>query len=197
MNVTKTSNGGRVPVAALAVAGAAVAWAAYQRFGTGFYYLHRFYMLMACFLLGLAALASLWRWLSIQGGNRPRRLAAAGVFAGAIGLIVLMGHESPAANLRKNRAYLERLAGIAAEYTAQHGEAPDQFDQAYDEAHRHSGVILPNRGDADGHGLLYQKLGKRAFALTSERAGVRVDYRDGTTSTRAEAPRDLAPLTRR
>ncbi len=197
MNVMKAVKGRRIPVAAVVLAAAVVAWAIDLRFATGYFYVHQLAMRAACVLLGLAAVAGLGRGLLGGIADRRRRLAAAAVFAGAIGLIVLMGHEPAAANLRKNRAYLERLAGIAAGYIARHGEAPDGFDQALNEAHAQTGLILPNRGDADGHGLAYEKLGKRAFALTSTRAGVKVIYREGTVSTREDTPRDPAALTRR
>ena len=197
MNVLKSGHGLRMPFAAVAVAAACVAWATYLRFATGFYYLHQFTMAAACVTLGLAATAGLGLGLFGRAEARRRRLATAAVFAAAIGLIAALGHESAAANLRKNRAYLERLAVIAAGYTDRHGEAPSAFDQALAEAQAQTGLILPNRGDADGHAFAYERLGKRAFALTSGRVGVKVVYRDGAVSTEPVAPREPGPLTRR
>jgi len=197
MNVMKAVKGRRIPVAAVVLAAAVVAWAIDLRFATGYFYVHQLAMRAACVLLGLAAVAGLGRGLLGGIADRRRRLAAAAVFAGAIGLIVLMGHEPAAANLRKNRAYLEHLAGIAAGYIARHGEAPDGFDQALNEAHAQTGLILPNRGDADGHALTYKKLGKRSFALSSGHAGISAVYTDGAISTCWFGISDRVPLTRR
>ena len=185
MNAERAVGKGWIPFGAIAVATACVAGAAYERFGGGFYWLNQSLLAAAAVppILGIAW--SLWRF-----GRRGwrRTLAAMGVYLLAIGIIALMGSESRAANLRKNRAYLERLAGIAASYTTRHGAAPDRFDQAVDEENRRSGLILPTRGDADGHALSYARFGPRDFTLASPKAGLRITYRGGAVTMTAGTP---------
>jgi len=168
------------------VATAAVASAAYLRFGRGYYLTQQGLLILLEILLGMGAVVT----LLASAGSRTRRrsrLVTAACCAAAFGAVLLMARESPAENRRKNGRYLERLAAIAGAYTVRHGEVPPVFGEAIDEEFRRAGTILPNRGDADGHKLSYRRLDAHAFALASERSGVTVTYRDGVVHS------DLGP----
>jgi len=71
--------------------------------------------------------------------------------------------ETDAANKRKNRRYLEYLGNIALQYAEEQGELPEYLSAALDR----TGKKLPNRGDADGRGLVYIKLNENEFILRS------------------------------
>lgn len=173
-----TSNRRSWPIWGPIVATAAVACAGYLRFARDYYYTQQELLALLKVALGLLVLVALVS-AALGRGRRRSRLLAAGCYAAALAAVVVLARESPAENRRKNRVYLERLAGIAAAYTNRHGAVPDQFDTAYSEAFTRSGTLLPHRGDADGNGLQYLKLRDRDFSLESESAGVTVIYRHG------------------
>lgn len=64
---------------------------------------------------------------------------------------------------KTNEEYLDYLASIVLNYQVKHGKLPEHFSVAHDD----SGIILPNRGDKNGNGLVYMQFPPNAFVFRS------------------------------
>ncbi|KAF3885980.1 MULTISPECIES: hypothetical protein [Nostocales] len=64
----------------------------------------------------------------------------------------------------QNCSYLkEKLGKIVLDFQKKHDRIPSSFE----EAHKDTQVILPNRGDAFGNPLIYRKTGEKSFYFLS------------------------------
>ena len=104
---------------------------------------------------------------------RTRSLTYWDSLAYAVVVVILCGltFESAAGNKRKNQKYLEKLAGIINRYSEKHDRLPDSVEEALA-----VWEILPNRGDADGNGFQYIRLGNRIFVMRSFGSNQKNDF---------------------
>ena len=136
------------------------------------FYILQQYLLKLLIAISLLTLAvSLLMWLL-----RVRSLTYKDLLLGGVVVAILCGftYESAADNKRKNRKYLERVAGIFKRYTEEHHNTPEFVDAAvklWD--------MLPNRGDADGNPYQYIRVSDRIFVLRSLGANQKNDFGAG------------------
>jgi hypothetical protein len=76
---------------------------------------------------------------------------------------------------RTNEEYLDYLASIVIQYQNKHGSFPEHFSVA----HEDSGIILPNRGDKNGNGLIYLRFEPNCFMFRSYGANNKDDKGEG------------------
>ncbi len=166
----------RVPWAAIVLALVTTTVGLWLRIGE-FYYLQQ--RLLDLLIVGTVSLTVLLlvRALGRHSRRRPHAsFASVGVWAITALLLMACSFETEQANVCKNNAYLARLAGIVIEYELVNGQIPESFDVAL----RASGQRLPNRGDADGRSIVYERTGDRSFAIRSaSRENILAEYRDG------------------
>jgi hypothetical protein len=79
-----------------------------------------------------------------------------GIVAATLGLVLASCSRG---SREENETYVDHLASLVLRYQERHGSPP----QGFEEAHKESGVALPNRGDKYGRPLIYIKCGDRGF----------------------------------
>ena len=92
----------------------------------------------------------------------------------ALACLLVGCSRSDAAQRSQNCTYIQdTLGSIVLDFKEEHGHLPDSFE----EAHKDSGVVLPNRGDAFGRSLIYKKTGEDSFYFLSY--GPNNEFEDG------------------
>lgn len=167
----------RFPVLALILTVPALIAGAYLRF-SGFLYMAQVMYDVLVFLVLIATLCS-----AGLAACRYRKRRSASVFIHpatyAVAGLILVGlaYETERGYLERNLRYMERVAQVVIEYERTHGSVPEQFETA----HRATGIVLPNRGDADGSLSWYRKDGDHAFSVGSHMdSRITVEYHNGT-----------------
>lgn len=170
----------RIPRGTITVSVATLATGLWLRLGD-FYYLQQ--LCLAILFAGIVALAFLFFVSALWKRWRHRSRTSffsVGVLAVTALLLLACSFESDRANARKNNAYLGRLAEVVIEYESVNGQVPESFAQALDASRQR----LPNRGDADGRAIVFERTGEHAFSIRStSRANVFAEYHDGKLST--------------
>ncbi|MHB9082082.1 MAG: hypothetical protein ACYC3X_31855 [Pirellulaceae bacterium] len=87
-----------------------------------------------------------------------------GYLVSSVLLLVGCAPESTASHNEANFQYIrDTLGDVVLEYQASHGHIPEEFDTGLSEY----GKSLAHRGDIDGHGITYSKIGPEIFMFIS------------------------------